>query len=364
MRIAILANKDNSFVPSLAESLQLMLERIGVESKIFYEGLIDIRDYQPADQDSFVLFKKYFVKRYRDFRFYQLLSELKEFNAIVIIGHIPAAFLKGYIRDTTLRQALPETPIILYSNYYLPTRGSWIKHLKEGNISLGISEGGHYGLERYDHYLCTSVVSEYPLAKGQHPYSLIGITLDKRTLFPSHNNSFIALLDFQRTDHLEERRIQVQALKEAKVDFIELEGNYSRKKIREIYRRCSIYFVAHRESFGLPICELQACGSYIFTPYSNWCPSHWIKEDLSLPGKGDLSPNFIVYNNDKERLIQEIYRIKKDFNPYKVCKTFRKYHPQLLDGDLEALQSFIEKLSSRKISSQSHVKYSSLSFPI
>jgi hypothetical protein len=355
MKIAILSNQERSFVRPLAEGLQRMLVSIGVESKIFPNGLAGIRAYSQKD-----FLKKHLSEPYKNLRFYSLVAQLKKFNAVIVVGHMPTAFMKYFIRDDGLRQLLPNTPIILYDLVYLPTRGLWATYLKEGNPEYGIPEGGHFGLERYDYYLCVSVVSENPLPPEPNPCALIGVNLDDGSLYPSQADDFTALLDFERPNHLEERQVQIEALTETNTKYIELTGSYSLERIREIYRRTSIYFLAHRESFGLPICELQACGSYIFTPYSTWCPSHWIKEDLSKPGEGKLSPNFIVYDNDKEKLIQEITRIKANFSASKVREIFQKYYPQLIHGDTAELREFIELIQSGKIHSRCYTSYSSL----
>lgn len=357
MKIAILANNKNSFVRILAEGLQRSLNQLNADSVIFYSGLSNIQDYF-VDPSIFLGKKiiKTIIKKYRDFHFNQLLIRLRKYDLVIIIGYIPAAFMKGNIRDSLLRQALPETPFILYSNYYLPTRGSWLKYLKEGNSEYGIDTGGHYGLERYDYYLCSSVVSEFPMPTGSQPYSLIGVNLNDNTLF-SEQKEFIALLDFKRPNHRREREIQIQALEETNTKYIELKGQYSIHKIRKIYRKTCIYFVSHRESFGLPICELQACGSYIFTPYSEWCPSHWLKENLSVSGPGILSPNFIVYNNCKDKLVKEIQRVKSEYNPTVVVNTFLKNHPQLFKGNSKELRDFLQMIASGEINSKSHKNY-------
>ena len=357
MKVAILANKENSFVLPLAEGLNRSLHQLKVESKIFYSGLACIQDY--FIESSAALsekIKKTLIKQYRDFKFNQLMRRLEGFDLIVVVGHIPAAFMHGFIRDSLMREVLSDIPIVLYSNYYLPTRGLWSKYLKQGNKEYGIDQGGHYGLERYDYYLCSSVVSEFAMPPGPQPYSLIGINLNNNSLYPEQEE-FVALLDFERYSHLKERKIQIQALEETNTKYLELRGEYSIQKIREVYRKCSIYFLAHRESFGLPICELQACGSYIFTPYSEWCPSHWLKEDLSVNGSGQLSPNFIVYNNDQQKLVEKIKMIKSNFDPYKVVNNFLEYHPQLFYGDKQELEKFLNMVIEGKINSKSHKSY-------
>lgn len=356
MKIAILSNTENSFVKPLAEGLQRMLTKLNIESCIFPQGLVDVRAIVQPSKDI----KTLIAKPYKDYRFNKLISQLKAFDAIIVVGHMPTAFMNYFMRDASLRRLLPQTPIVLYDLVYLPTRGSWMEYLKKGNPKYGITEGGHFGMERYDYYLCVSVVSEFPLSKQSHPYALIGVNLDDETLYPKQGNEFVALLDFQRPDHLEERNLQIEALRETGTKYIELSGSYPIHEIREIYRKCSLYFLAHRESFGLPICELQACGSYVFTPYAHWCPSHCMKEDLSVPGSGTLSSNFVIYDNNKQKLIQEILRIKSQFNPQSVRNTFFQNHSQLFYGDTKELERFLDFIDAGKINNQSHKNYLSI----
>lgn len=359
MKIAILANRKNSFVRILAEGLFRSFLDLEKQPKIFYLGLRNIREYNivPSFSSKLKKIRSPLIKKYQDCAFFKLIEDLNEFDLIIVVSNIPLAFMKGFMRDGILREKLPHIPIVLYSNYYLKTRGSWEKHLRNGNPELGIPEGDNYGLERYDHYLCSSVVSEYAMPQGYQPYSLIGLNINDQTLFPQQKSDFIALLDFRRDDCLEERKIQIEALKETETPYMELKGKYSIKEIRQIYRKSSIYFVAHRESFGLPICELQACGSYIFTPYSNWCPSHWIKEDLTVDGPGYLSKNFIVYDNCKTKLIDNISRIKKDFDSSIVLQRFLSTHPHLFWGDIKELKTFLDRVKTGKINSKSHADY-------
>jgi hypothetical protein len=69
------------------------------------------------------------------------------------------------------------------------------------------------------------------------------------------------LIDFERPQHLPERAIQIQACLDAGIPFKVLHGSQSIQEIRTISGSCSLYLVAHCESFGLPICALQACGT-------------------------------------------------------------------------------------------------------
>jgi len=370
VRIAILANNKNSYVRPMAEGLQRMLTAIGVEGQIFYDGLEQLRNLPPllktyvrnaAHGSTPKNILKYFIKEVPSF--YPFIRRLQAFDVVVVVNSLVEAYLKDFFRDETLRWFLPHTPIVLYDVFYLPTRGPWRKWLKEGNLKMGVLKPGNWGLERYDWYLCASVVSETPMPRGLQPYSLIGLNLADVSLRQEPKKEFIALIDFEIPDHMHEREIQILACEKTKTKYIALKGGYSIYQIREIYRKCGIYFLAHRESFGVPICELQACGAYVFTPYAKWCPSHWLKSDLSQEGPGDLSPNFIVYDNDKDTLVREIQRIKASYDPQQVVDTFRQYHHQLYYGDKFELKKFVHMVEKGEIHSKSHKEYASFKAP-
>ena len=77
-----------------------------------------------------------------------------------------------------------------------------------------------------------------------------------------------------------ERAIQIQALEETNTSYYQLDRPMTIEEIRKIYRKSCIYFLSCDETFGLPIVELQLCGSYIGTSYKNWAPSHYIKKNV------------------------------------------------------------------------------------
>ena len=345
LKFAILADSGANFINVLACGLQGMLDKLDCSSTIFPRGVNLLK--REKRRGVHRLSRKISLRN--------LLVSLEKFDAIIVIDCIPTAFLKSF-QIESLRQAFPDKPIVLYSNYYLPTRGRWNVWLKNGNKEMGVTEPG-YGMGRYDWYLCSSVVNKYPIVDDRRPYSLIGLNIHyQHDLFPEQNE-FIALVDFQRDRFLKERQTQLGALKECNIEFVELKGRYSIEEIRKIYRRTSIYFVAHPESFGVPICELQACGAYVCAPFADWCRSHTIKTDLETYAPGTLTENFVIYEDDKEKLIHQLNRIRQTHNPSAVVKTFECNHPQLAHGDLEQLSDFIEKIERREIHSQSHMNY-------
>src|SRR6266508_2917539 len=123
MKIAILANNAASYVRPMAEGLQRMLSRIGVESTVFYDGLAQLSRVPDAfDQcvkangtDSRSVAKrivKYLVKDMpATLRFVQ---RLRRFDAVVIVSSVPKAFFTSFFGDHMLRSLLRKTPSGLY----------------------------------------------------------------------------------------------------------------------------------------------------------------------------------------------------------------------------------------------------------
>ena len=366
MKIAILANDAASYVKPMAEGLERMFRRIGVNARVFYNGLADLGRIQ----DSFRSYVEknnatYWRAFKRTVRFaieeapdlYRFMLHLRSFDAVVIVQTLPANFMNSFFNDGVVRSLLPGTPLVLYDLFYLPTRGPWPIWLKEGRPEMGIPTGGNWGLDRYDWYLSASVVSETPMPSGVQPYSLIGLDLNDGSIAPGDKSEFVALLDFENPQNMRERAIQIQACEESRTKYVVLQGRYSIDTIRRIHGTSSIFFVSMRESFGMPICEAQGSGNYVFTPYDDWCPSHWLKPDLSMAGPGALSPNFIVYHNDKRKLIQEIERVKRTYNPAMVLRNFHKYHSQLFFGNDAELSVFVGRLRDGAITSRTHEQH-------
>ncbi|MFH0881284.1 MAG: hypothetical protein V2A34_16355 [Lentisphaerota bacterium] len=339
MKIAILGHAGIGYVWPMAMGLSRMLSRAGVDHEVFWNGLQLLRR---STGHSF--HPKQLAKTFLSLPF---LARLKTFDAIIVVQHLRDAFSDALAVEW-LREKLPGTPIILYDLVYLPTVGLWGPWLPQANQQSGRT----FGLERYDGYLCVSSINRCPMPPGDQPVQQIGINLDDGSLYPEQGR-FLALVDFERKDFSEERAIQLQALKNTKTEFIELHGQYPIMEIRKIYRRGSIYFLAHMESFGLPICELQACGARILTPRPDWCDAH------RLPAQS-LSPNFFIYENDTDLLEKQILELRTTMNPVQNLNTFKTHHPHFLHGDMDALQVFLDKLKTHEIHAKSHLQYADL----
>jgi hypothetical protein len=362
MRVAIMADNADNFVKPRAEGLKRMLSRLNIESKVFYDGLFFL-DHEiktkPILWSSPVtalrgIYQKFAPPLAKFFK--QRWKELGSYDLMVVVETVPTAYLRYHLkRIEEFRQVYPHIPIVLYSSIYLSTLGEWIGFLKRGGDYHGFIKGNnHFGLERYDWHLIGSASTDFPLPKGFQPLSIIGCDLDDGSLYPEQNGEFIALIDFERPNHMYERAIQILALEKTNTPYRVLHGRYPMAEIRKIYRSSAIYFIAHLEAFGLPIVEAQASGCLVFTPYANWCWAHYHKTDLTLAGPGPLSPNFMVYNNDLNTLCEMIEQAKRTFDPQQVVKTFKEWDGHFFTGELNALKDFVNKVQNGTIHSKLH----------
>jgi len=351
MRIAILANDRASFVRPTAEGLQRMLGSCGAEVVMRYDGLhhlglptsIDWTSPRSVASTGLRL-----ARRRRQFR--EFAEGVRDCDVVIVVAHVPASFSRvGLSNVELLRELLPAMPIVNYDLVYLPTVEKWGRAILNGE-DTGLTdtdmrgiERGMFGMDRYDWYLSVSTASEVPMPSHPQPCTVIGIDLDDGSLFPDQHGELRALVDFAQTrkNYPSYRSMQIEALEKTGIPYEVLDGEYSPAEIRAIYRRTGLFMLAHRESFGLPICELQACGSVIFAPHSNWAGAHWMKTNPHSAGPGLHSPNFCIYDNDSDTLVEQLSQVKRTFDPDHVVRTFEDRQPQLFRGDRGAVQQFL-----------------------
>jgi hypothetical protein len=133
-----------------------------------------------------------------------------------------------------------------------------------------------------------------------------------------------------------------------------LKGTYSRTEIHAIYRRCGIYFLAWPESFGMPICEVQACGGLVFTPTNEWCAAHC--DDSKFPGPDFLPENIVVYGKNEDLLVSLLAARKESFSRIRNFKNFMRDQPHLYFGRGSTVSDFMRRVESGEIDSASHLK--------
>lgn len=362
MKTAILTNRADSFQKPMAEGLSRMFSQIGVESLILYDGLESLPRLDMPGQTEQADWKDHVRRvpqKYNSWVAYRrLIHILREVDFAVIVSHVPIPYMEHFFDDMRLRQDVPELPIVLYDLVYLPTRGNWAKWILENN-PIRVQHGSHWGLNRYDYHLCVTEISPLPVPPGAEAFARIGINLADPSLFVEPNKPVVALIDFERPDHLYERAVQILACVKAGIPFKVLHGHYPMDQIRAIYRSCSVYFLAWHESFGLPICEVQACGAAVLTPYAHWCPSHC----LARPERDNwkLPRNFVVYDNDLGKLVSELERLKREHKAEEVLTRFKQDQSHFYFGDLDELQRFVHLIENGTVNSTSHNAYPTLS---
>jgi len=374
MKIAIISDNRPSFRKPMGLSLSQMLVRIGVEPILFFDDDFDDL-YLPDFPINFPLIRakntvkkalNFFAKeKYRTINLNptkHFLKRLKECSAILVVAHMPASLSKRHhwyiesIRDQI------SIPIINYDLCFWSTKPP--AHLAG---LIDDPKRGFAGFNRFDWYIVVSNMGRFPQNEEvAWPVAVVGGDFTNKDLYPDQKNTFKVLVDFERSDHLSERALQLDVLNELKIPYTVLTGQYSHEEIYSIYREHSAYFLAHNESFGLPIVELQICGSYILTPYSIWATSHYINKAVSDPGEGGLSSNFVVYNNDRVTLKTELIRLRNEFYSSKesysskVIETFSREHAHLRFGDSGKLKEVIEHIRVGKLNGETHLKHKGL----
>ena len=359
MRVDILANDRASFIRPMAEGLRRMLSDCGATPTLHYDGLSTLMMRQKPDFSSARSLAGSTLRLSQSRRaFQEFVERLNGTELIVIVANVPGSFSPGLMPNVELLRArFPDVPIVNYDLHYLPTLDSWGRFLLKGERTqlaagdLAVFDKGRFGLERYDWYLMASVGTEVPLPPGEHPYTLIGLDLDDGTLYPDQRKEFRALIDFEqnRFHYPDYRKLQIEALRLSGIEYTVLDKPHTMEEIRAIYRKTSIYFLASAEGFGLPICELQACGSLVFTGDRYWPASHWLGDDYYAKREPRLSPNFVVYEKDVGLLAERIRQAAADSDPASVRATFEKYQPALLHGDRNALKGFLARVSTGDI---------------
>ncbi len=367
MRVVVLANNRNSFVKPTAQGLERMLRSCGADVELRHDGLQHLGLPTSIDVSSLRSTVSTGLRLSQHRRaFNEFVKSIAGCDVVVVVAHVPASFSRvGLSNIELLRERIPDVPIVNYDLVYLPTVEKWGRAILNGEatgLTMADMDGvrlGTFGMDRYDWYLVVSTASELPMPPGPQPFTRVGIHLDDGSLYPDQQDQLTALVDFAQTrkDYPSYRELQLRALVAAGIPYVVLEGDYSAAAIREIYRKTGIFMLAHRESFGLPICELQACGSLIFAPHAEWAGAHWIKENASDSGPGVHSHNFRIYDNDFETLVAQLKDVKNSFDPAAVVRTFGQSQPELFRGDTRAVAEFLQMVETGAINGASHLDH-------
>lgn len=358
MKIIIFADKSYNYVKPLATGLHRTLQSMGHDSEIWYDGLywlFDLNLVKVLLGDIYRLYlnAKAGKKDRYIYRFLNLLTfynkkrrrSLKECDCIIVVQNCPGAFYPikrlDYLRDKFKK------PIVNYDFHYLPNQGWWSRIIKVE---------GHRGLEQYDWYLPVELITEFAVPREiPQIYNCVGMDVNDHNLYPEQSD-FLVLLDFPRPGHEEQRNREKRLLEEIGIKYIELNGRYTTNEIRAIYRKISIYLVSTRESFGLPIVELQLCGAKILIPRKEWVPAHYLGKSPFVVGGGLLGRNFITYSSDEE-FKEFVLKERNLINYQQNLRNFREEYPHYDTINQGELSKFIDKLARKEITYNTHLKF-------
>lgn len=361
MKFVIFADKSYSYVRPIADGLHKTLLSEGHDSIILYNGIYWLNKLNLIKVligDVYRVFMNLLSwnKRKYIYRFFGLLTFnssktkklLSECDCIIVVNNCPSVFYSNNLKRLEEIRLQYNKPIVNYDFHYLPNQ-AWYKRITQ--------DPNHFGLERFDWYLPVGLVTEYAIPENiPQIYSCIGMDVKKSNLFPEQKK-FKALVDFERKGYEQYRNLVIDTLTELNIPYVALNGRYTTDEIRKIYRQSSIYFVSFRESFGLPIAELQLCGCSILTPYKEWCPAHFLDKSPFESGTGELGSNFYVYDNNEEILRNQLLNIKTTFDANQVMAKFKKEYPDYYKINLDELKIFINKLEAGDINAESHLEY-------
>ena len=359
MKFIIFADKAYNYRRPIADGLYKSIIECGHEAEIWYDGIY----WLYAENLFFILLKdiwRFFAnfsagkKDLYIYRFFNTLTfynkkrkqSLYECDAIIIVDNCPNVFIQCSSNRLEMIRGKYRKPIVNYDFHYLPNQGWW-KYIKK--------EKKYYGLERFDWYLPIGLTTEFIIPpKIPVIYNCIGMDIKNKELYPDQKE-FSALIDFPHSTGAESYSLVIEALEELGINYIQLKGRYTTSEIRSLYRRCSIYFVNVRESFGLPIIEEQLCGCYIFTPYIEWCPAHFLECEKNHTKS--LGSNFICYHNNKEELKEKILKVKSLYNSKQVIRNFQDEYPNYYSIDKKELELFFKNIQNGCITHSSHEEY-------
>lgn len=342
-KLAIITRSQNSSPRVLAESLNMLIKKLGSDSEIHFKinvikRLLNYKDVK--EKHNRVLWFIYKCIFLVSDRFY--LKKLKNFQAIIISDCCPLGFLNNEYNIEKLRLLLGNIPILFYEVYYLGNAPSQIKMLKKNN---------HHTIDRYNWHLSVSQVTEIK-NKPTAPWSQVGIYLKGLGLKPVTKKELLAIVDFAQPGFENFRKEQIKVLNELNIPFISLERRYKIEEIRKIYQNGTFYFMQSTEAFGLPIAECLCYGNYIITPNSSWPMSWRLDENPQIHGPGKLPECFIVYDDDKQlkntlEALKENYDLEK--TPKKVFDMFLENYPSFYEGNPTALKEVLEKIDLNRL---------------
>ena len=338
MKVAIISRPGPCFPNIISTGLSEMLNQLEIENKIFYEGIPLLMRMLPFKETpkhwynnlQFRIRNK--IKHYKQDQI--LLQEIQQYDIVVVAECLPNALWKNFLAIEVLKKKI-QKPVGSYfdgSVHIAPIHGRML------------FDDEDYADDRYDFNLFVSSVIELKKNSFTPKQKTIGVNFKHTGLKPTVKERFIAVVDFEQKGYETYRQQQINILKKLEIETIVLEGRYPIEEIRSIYSKAAVFFMAFPETFGLPIAENLASGTYIFTPNSGW-PMAWRLDEQPMPwGPGLLPDCFKVYQNEND-LEEQLLLLKQKFDgektPLQVFDIFIKHYSNFYYGDLNSLKEVL-----------------------
>ena len=319
-----------------------MLNELGVANKIFYDSipmlmrLLPLRKKPKRWHNNLQFRIRNKLTHYSKDK--HLLKELQQYDAIVLSECYPNAFWKNYLAIEEFKK-IYEGALISYTDGPLDAAPLHkIKHLDKDDYDESV----------YDFNLFVTDTLEIK-TRVHDKQAVAGICIAQNAaLRPQQKKEFIAVVDFAQPGYEAYREQQIRVLRKTGIKTIVLDGTYPIQTIREIYREAAIFFLSFPETFGLPIAECLACGTYVCTPDSAW-PMAWRLDAAPLSWAPGVLPDcFRVYQNETE-LENMLLGLRAEYDlvktPLAVFNRFKEYYPRFYNGDEQALKNMLEQLN-------------------
>ncbi|MBO9200148.1 MULTISPECIES: glycosyltransferase [Niastella] len=341
MKVAILSRSGPCFPNIISIGLSDMLNHLEIETKIFYDGIPLLMRLLPFKETPKHWYNNLQYRIRNKIKYYKqdqkLLQEIKQYDIVIVAECLPNALWKNFLAIEEFKKRV-QKPVGSYfdgSVHIAPIHGRML------------FDGEDYADDRYDFNLFVSSVIELKKKSYTPKQKVIGVNFQQAGLKPTAKERFIAVIDFEQKGYEAYRQQQINILKKLGIETIILEGRYPIEEIRSIYSKAAVFFMAFPETFGLPLAENLASGTYIFTPDSGW-PMAWRLDDNPMPwGPGVLPDCFKVYSNEQD-LEAQLLQMKEDYNgkkaPFDVFNTFIKHYSDFYYGSLKSLKAILDEL--------------------
>jgi hypothetical protein len=350
----VISDYRDSSVRQLGFSLYTLFRSKGIDVELLEEGTDFIWLLNQKRSKQLVVLLKNTLKRVlfkkRDIKinvlkFFAIQKSIKKSEILVYCSHLPHSFYC----DKAIEKIRQKSNVKIFNfdlHYYL-NMNDHVEYLRRYNSQFDVI---------FDGYLYVSDVTYWSLPDQIYKSRYkIGISLMNNLSYdfnPKMDRKFSVVVDFLREDiDIKYRAVyenQIATLKKLNIPFYLLEGKYSINEIRDLYKKCVIFFTCAHESFCLPVIENQLLGNKIVTPTNLWLQAHMIK-DSRQDGIARLGSNFLVYDFNVEKLekilIEEktLFEQNKEDYSRKVVENFKIEYPTYFDFEDGEVEKFLKE---------------------